>query len=233
VRVPEDIGSAPTRSVARRGTGRWFYAGLAAVLVVLIAAGFTPTFYARGAFFPVPPLRRAVAAHGVAFTIWISLFLIQPWLIALGRRRLHRRLGVLAGLVAAATVVLGVIVSIGLEQQHAGESGAETAVHLFSNLAPLAIFAGFVCAGILVRHVPEVHKRCMVLATVVLLPAATGRLFADFGVDFLNLPVYAVFAFACAVYDRLAFGRIHRVSLYGGLLLVGTDLLVSALLAMV
>ena len=63
--------------------------------------------------------------------------------------------------------------------------------------------------------------------------ACAPPLLAYFGLDALNTPVYAAFAFANAAYDRVTLGRAHPISLYGAAFLIGLDLLVSGMLLLV
>jgi hypothetical protein len=212
---------------------RRFYSGMAALLAIVIAAGFAPTFFARGAFFELPPLTSAVQLHGILGTAWVALYAVQTWLVAAERRAWHRRVGPIGAVAAVAFVASGVPVIGALEQSHVGESGATLAAHVFTNGAPLAAFAVLVAAGVGQRRVAARHKRFMQLAAVVLVPPAIGRLFGYLGVAYLNLPVYACFAFANVAYDVWSRRRPHAVSLFGATALVAIDLTTTWWLAMV
>jgi len=209
-----------------------FYFGIALVLVVLVAAGFAPTFYARDVSL-AGPLPSAVLAHGLAGTAWVLLFAAQVALVATHREAWHRRAGWLAAAVTAVFVVTGVLVTAALERSHGNEPLAWRAPHLFTNGAPLALFALLVVAGISRRSRAAQHKRLMLLAAVVLSPPAIGRLFAELGLTELNLVAYAGLAFANAGYDWLAHGRPHAISLLGATVLVATDAVTTAWLAAV
>jgi hypothetical protein len=68
-----------------------------------------------------------------------------------------------------------------------------------------------------------VHKRFMLLATIALLPAAIGRAMATlFGgaTPALFFGSVGVFVFALVLYDRRTRGRVHPVTLWGGLALM-------------
>jgi len=212
---------------------RRFYSAMAALVVVAIVAGFAPTFFARGVFFELPPLTPAVRLHGLLGTVWVALFAVQTWLVAAGRRAWHRSLGPIGVIVAVGFVASGVLVVRALEQSHGSEAGATLAAHLFTNGAPLAAFAVFVVAGVLQRHVAARHKRFMLLAAVVLLPPAVGRLFGPLGVAYLNLPVYACAAFANVAYDLWSRRGPHPVSLCGATALLAIDVATTWWLAQV
>ena len=225
------IDAGPGGATAR--ADRVFYASFAALIAAVIFAGFTPTFYARGSFFALPPLTAFQLAHGMVFTSWVLLFTAQPLLIASRRPQWHKRLGAAGAVLAPLMVATGLAVTVALERSHAPEPWPTLLVHLFTNVAPLGAFAVFVALGIRRRHTSVEHKRWMLLATVILVPPATGRLLAYFGLDALNTPVYAAFAFANAAYDRVTLGRAHPISLYGAAFLIGLDLLVSGMLLLV
>ena len=74
---------------------RWFFSALALMLLVLVAAGFAPSFYARDWFMPAVPLPPLVRVHGIIGTAWVLLFALQALLVARARVQCHRRGGVL------------------------------------------------------------------------------------------------------------------------------------------
>ena len=209
-----------------------FYSGSALVLVALVATGFATTFYVRDVSVagPLPP---PVLVHGIAGTAWVLLFAVQIALVATHRVAWHRRAGWAAAVVTVVFVASGALVIAALERSHGAEPLAWRAPHLFTNGAPLMLFALLVAAGLWQRSRAARHKRLMLLAAVVLSPPAIGRLFGQIGLTELNLVAYAALAFANAVYDWLAHGRPHAVSLLGAALLVGVDAATIAWLAAV
>jgi hypothetical protein len=207
-----------------------FYLAAALVLVALAAAGFAPTFFVRDVAV-VGPLPWPALVHGIAGTAWLLLFAAQTALIAARRAAWHRRAGWAVAAVTAAFVASGALVIGALERSHGAEPLAWRAPHLFTNAAPLTLFALLVAAGIWQRSRPDRHKRLMLLAAVVLAPPAVGRLFGQLGLAELNLAAYAALAFANAAYDWLAHGRPHTISLLGAASLVAIDAATTAWLA--
>jgi hypothetical protein len=212
---------------------RKFYPVMATVIAGLVFAGFTPSFYAREWLGGPVPLAGPVFAHGVAGTLFVLVFFVQSCLIAAGREPWHRKLGVAGALVATAFVFTGALVTLNLEQSHVGESQRVLAAHVWTNAAPIAAFALLVAAGIWQRRVPARHKRLMLLAAVVLLPPATGRLFGTLDFAWLNLPVYVCAAAANSVYDVIARGRPHALSVFPAMALVAIDVTTTLWLAAV
>jgi uncharacterized membrane protein YozB (DUF420 family) len=209
-----------------------FYFGMALVLLALLAAGFSPTFYARDVS-AMGPLPSRVLVHGLAGTAWGVLFATQVALVATRRVAWHRRAGWAAAVATVVFVVSGVLVTAALERSHGTEPLAWRAPHVFANGAPLTVFALLVTAAIWQRRHAARHKRLMLLAAVVLAPPAIGRLFGQLGLAELNLGAYAALALANAGYDWLAHGRPHLISLLGGAALVAIDAVTTAWLAAV
>jgi hypothetical protein len=210
-----------------------FYPAMATVLAMLVFAGFTPSFYARGWSSDAAPLALPVFVHGVAGTMFVLVFAVQSWLIALGRTPWHRRLGLAGVLFAALFVLSGIVVTLNLERGHVFDSARVLAAHIWTNAAPLAAFALLVSAGIWQRQVASRHKRLMLLAAVVLLPPATGRLFGPLDLAWLNLPIYVAAAAANAVYDIVTRGRPHVWSVVPAAALVAIDVTTTWWLAAV
>jgi MFS family permease len=152
-----------------------FYFGMALVLLALLAAGFSPTFYARDVS-AMGPLPSPVLVHGLAGTAWVVLFATQVALVATRRVAWHRRAGWVAAVVTVVFVVSGALVTAALERSHGTEPLTWRAPHVFTNGAPLTLFALLVAAGISQRSRPARHKRLMLLAAVVLAPPAIGRI---------------------------------------------------------
>ena len=195
---------------------RWFYSGMATLLAGVIFAGFVPTFFARGAFLDLPPLPTPALLHGIAGTLWLSLLVMQAWLVTADRRDWHRRLGVLGAALAALFVLSAGRVITYLERGHLYDSIGQLAAHSYANGAPTVAFGVLVAAGIAQRRVAARHKRFMLLAAIALLPPGTGRLFGYFGLSFLNVPVYLCVLFVNTLYDAIVYRRVHAVSWIGG-----------------
>ena len=85
---------------------RFFFVVMASAVIATVFAGFAPTFYLRSSFPQDRPMSVLLHVHGIVFSAWITVFLVQSMLIARGSRRLHRRLGWVATGIAATMVIL-------------------------------------------------------------------------------------------------------------------------------
>jgi len=73
-----------------------FFTALPVVMFAAVFVGFSQTYYLKSAF-GTPPLSWLYHVHGVAFTSWLLLLILQPALVLAGRTPLHRQLGWIAG----------------------------------------------------------------------------------------------------------------------------------------
>src|SRR5215813_457917 len=83
---------------------RLFYFAMCLAMAITVFAGFAKTFFLRPYFHP-ERLVPLLILHGVIFTSWIVLLLIQTTLIAKRQVRFHQYLGV-GGVVLAVLVAL-------------------------------------------------------------------------------------------------------------------------------
>jgi hypothetical protein len=206
---------------------RVFYTGMAVAMALTVFAGFAPTYYLRG-YFGAPvtvsgstTLSPLAHLHGVVFTAWVVLFLVQTGLVASRRVAVHRRLGVAGVALAATMVVVGISTAIVGAANGGGPPGIDPLAFLLVPIADMVLFAGFVTAAVLKRREREAHKRLMLLAYVSIIAAAIARLPGVLPLGplvFFGLSL--IFVAAGVVYDRLSRRRIHPVYLWGGAVLV-------------
>ncbi len=76
----------------RRRVERWFYPGIATLMLVTAIAGFVPAALSPAGRHG--PLSLLAGIHGAVFFSWLLLFVIQTLLIKSKRLKWHRRLGV-------------------------------------------------------------------------------------------------------------------------------------------
>jgi uncharacterized membrane protein YozB (DUF420 family) len=165
---------------------RRFFAVMAVVVLAVVFVGFANTYYlwpltrathtASGALIPSP---RSILAHvhAVVFSGWILLFLTQVSLVAAGRARLHRRLGLAAAWMIPVMVLTGLFTAV-----HGARNGwnpggpfPDSLSFMVAGFRDLTIFLILTAAGLAWRRRPDVHKRLMLLGTMggLLWPAIT------------------------------------------------------------
>jgi hypothetical protein len=201
-----------------------FYPVIAVVFAVVVFAGFARTFYLRY-WFDVRPMTLLMFLHGLVFTAWMALFIVQTRLIAANRVATHMKVGI-AGLVLAMLVfALGLAtVVMSAAESRPRPMGMASYQFVFVPFFIITTFAGLVTAAAVLRRRSHLHKRLMMLAMITVLPPATARLIQLFegGTNFLALQTSftAVFVICCVLYDWFKFRVLHPVYIIGGTLLV-------------
>ncbi len=216
--------SAVPRGDTRHRRWRWFFVGMSTALLAIVVAGFARTFFLREYLGTahLPPGLQALPLHlylhGTVLTAWFLLFFAQTVLVASHRIRLHRRLGVAGAALAALLVVVAVIVTIRSVPRSPsnGTSLADLPVVFGSSLGFLVSFSLLVAMGIHFRRRSETHKRLMFLASFSIIGPAVGRLPNVF--PGVGLVVLLSVWIALIVYDLISNRRVHRATIWGGLL---------------
>jgi hypothetical protein len=208
---------------------------MAAAAAVTVFIGFARTYYLKR-FFPMPSLPWLFHIHGALFTAWMALLVLQASLVASRRTALHRRVGVIGLSLVVAMLVTGSLAAIAAARGHGPMSAAAARGELtrigpglppleamIVPLTTMVLFGVFAGAGLFYRKRSDLHKRFMALATIAMLPAAIGRAIAAlFGVanPALFFGSTGLFVLAIVMYDRRTRGRVHPVTLWGGLALM-------------
>lgn len=209
---------------------------LAAILTPLIVlAGFARTYYLKP-FFNTPDLAgRIVHLHGIVMTAWVVLFITQISLVATRRTKIHQRLGVLGGVLAALVVIVGVLTALYAAARGASP-GPPALSFLIIPLGDMLIFSILIGLALYYRRKLDVHKRLMLLAAINLLTPAIARIPFNFIINGGPLVFFGLTdlcLLACVAFDTFKHRRLHPVFLWGTvfviamqplrLLLAGTD----------
>jgi hypothetical protein len=123
-----------------------------------------------------------VHVHGFALFSWAVLLIVQPWLIASGRTRIHRRLGkasyVLAPVIVVSTVLLA------RYRIHASTPGFEQLYFLWIQAGLMVLFAVSYAQAIRWRHSPPLHARYMACTALTMVDPILARvMFFHAGID--------------------------------------------------
>jgi hypothetical protein len=174
----------------------------------------------------LPPV---VHLHGVTFISWMTLLMVQTWLINVKNVPLHRSLGTFGIALGTAVLFTGMLITaLGMS------SGPPTAPFYYDLFyLSLAALGGFgILFTLAIRHVrdPENHRRLILFATIPLLPPGINRTYQVLGqLDYP--PVLATYltmaamAAALVVHDYRANGRLSFASKVGGAIVFGQQLL--------
>ena len=211
---------------------RWIFVFMAAWFIAIVLAGFIPDSLAKIAAVEAgqrPPFPLVLHMHAVLMGSFLLLLLAQTTLVATGRCDLHRRLGLVSLVVVPALVIVGFILVP--TTYHGLWNAAQTAppearapleqgLHIWENIMLLQIRIGilfplFLIIALKARGVNAgLHKRMMILATAVTLPAGIDRipwLPKTFPESAMSADLYTLLAVSpMFIWDVTRNGYVHR-----------------------
>lgn len=160
---------------------RLFYSAAGAIFLVLVVLGFQ--HYIVGGTHPdgspiAPSMLVIVVLHSSAIFAWFVLFFTQSLLIAIKNRRLHMKLGWSVLVIASLIAVTGPLVATRSLQVNPSQVVFDWPSRQFLLImyAEIALYATFVTIGVLSRKRPRIHRPMMLMASLVILTGATGRI---------------------------------------------------------
>lgn len=211
----EASGTAFKRRAPRKLHG--YFVGFTLVFAAIVLLGFSRTFFvpvARGTF--SKPL--VVHVHGAFFFTWTALLVMQAWLAATKRLRLHRKVGSFAGWLVLPMLALGTIVAARdtVHDFRAGDGDAALSF-FYGELADLAMFGLLAGGAMLLRNKPDYHKRWVLLGSLGLIGAAIGRI-PEISAYFLY--IYLGLIASVAAYDFASRRAIHPATVIGATVLL-------------
>jgi hypothetical protein len=213
---------AATPRMPGRVNDRRLYILAAIVTPLIVLAGFARTYYLKP-FFNTPDLPgRIVELHGIVMTAWVLLFITQVSLVATRRTRVHQRLGIAGGVLAALVVVVGVLTAL-FAAARGATPGPPALVFLVVPLGDMLVFSVLIGLALYFRRKLQVHKRLMLLAAINLLTPAIARIPLSFIANggplaFFGLTDLCLLGFVA--YDTFKHRRLHPVFLWGSIFII-------------
>jgi hypothetical protein len=211
---------------------RWIYVFTAASFIVICLAGFIPSSIEKIAAVQAgarPPFPLVLHMHAVLMGAFLLLLLAQTTLVATGRCALHMKLGLTSVLLVPAIVVVGFLLAIsnyhgiaGLAQSAPAEARAplQDLLLFLDNILLLQMKVGILfpllfAIGLAYRgRDAGMHKRMMILAPAMALPAGIDRIAwlpttlpaSPIATDFYTLLAIS----PMLVWDLVRNGSLHR-----------------------
>ena len=153
----------------------YFFTSIAAMMLVLVVAGFGPSYYFAGAFrAPLPSM--IIHLHGAVFSGWMVLLITQIWLASSGRVAIHKRLGMAGMVMTAVMLVLGVLAATDSLARPPRVAGRDQLAFYAIPLVSVGAFAALMYFAFRQRRNSQTHKRIVLVANVALMTAAIARL---------------------------------------------------------
>ncbi len=211
---------------------RWIYVITVSLFILLVLLGFIPDSLTKIAAVNAgerPPFPLIMHVHAVLMGTFLVLLWTQTFLMPTGRGALHRKLGIASFIVAPTMVVAGFLLAhtMYLYGWHA-MLAAPASLHdelvrriqgrdniLLVQLRVGILFSVFLLIGLRARRVDfGLHKRMMILATAMALPAGIDRILwlpTTFPNSFLASDLYTLLAVApMFAWDVYRNRRVHR-----------------------
>lgn len=213
---------AATPRMPARVNDRRLYILAAIVTPLIVLAGFARTYYLKP-FFGTPDLpSRIVHLHGIVMTAWVLLFITQVSLVATRRTRVHQRLGIAGGVLAALVVIVGILTAL-LAAARGQSPGPPALAFLVVPLGDMLIFSVLIGLALYFRRKLPVHKRLMLLAAINLLTPAIARIPLSFITNggplaFFGLTDLVLLGFVAD--DTVKHRRLHPVFLWGSIFII-------------
>ena len=211
---------------------RWIFVFMAAWFIAIVLAGFIPSSLTKIEMVRAglrPPFPLIMHLHALLMGSFLLLLLAQTWLVATDRLAFHMRLGLLSLLLAPAIVVVGFMLAPTMynELLQALQTAPpelreriETRLLHSENIKLLQIRVGilfplFLAIALRARgRNAGIHKRMMILATAMPLPAGIDRipwLPHSFPGSALSADLYVLLAVSpMFLWDVIRNGRVHR-----------------------
>jgi len=143
------------------------------LMAFFVFGGFSMTYWypmAAGTFPPAPPV---VHFHGLVYSSWMILLVVQALLVNVRSVALHRSLGMFGIALATMVIVMGSLITI------LGASGSSgNAAHgIYLGITAVTGFGLLFTLAMRNTRKPDIHRRLILLAMLPILPPGIHRLY--------------------------------------------------------
>lgn len=209
-----------------------FYFWMTLLMAFFVFGGFSMTYWypmAAGTFPPAPPV---VHLHGLVYSSWMILLVVQSLLVNVRNVALHRSLGMFGIALATAVIFMGALITL-LGASNSSGSGAAHGIYL----GVMAVTGFGILFTLAIRNTrrPDVHRRLILLAMLPILPPGIHRLYmVPLGLQ--AFPVVAMYitldamALAIIVHEWRRTGAINKYTWIGTGWIVMQQLLHAAII---
>jgi len=207
----------------RKASERKFYSRMALFLVLVVLLGFAPSFYLRGIVpsypRPNPTLPPWVIFHGLVFTSWMALIVVQTQLISARKQAVHMQLGKLGMLFAILMIPVMYLTAVWQVARANQPPFTDPLTWTIVPLASIIPFAILVWNGWEKRRDVQTHKRLMLSAAIlVVMGPSLGRLPIApptvVGFTIQMLVGFLLFV-PLILWDRRTVGQLHPATKFG------------------
>ncbi|MBS1752831.1 MAG: hypothetical protein KF741_11435 [Ferruginibacter sp.] len=207
-----------------------FFTAIAMIGIIAILVGFSKTF-----IIPLVSGTKTwpltIYAHAFFVFGWVIIFLTQSLLIQNKKYKIHIFIGRWAAFIAVGAAISIIPASLFQIERELKEGLGQTAISsIVGSLASASMFLILVTLGILNRKRPQVHKRFMLLATILLIWPAWFRWRHYFpSVERPDIWFAVVLSdsliLVAFIWDWLKNKYIHPALFYGGLFIIAENVM--------
>lgn len=166
---------ARSTTMRSRTTTR-IYVPIGLVCLIITLLGFWPVYFGpllAGIPHPLP----IIHLHAAVFVGWLLLVIVQASLAATGRIALHMKVGNFGMAWGLVLLLVGWATAFSVFGDRVQAGDLELARNrLVAPLTDLLVFAPVLAAAWIYRRKPEIHKRLIIVASIILLSAAVHRM---------------------------------------------------------
>ena len=170
--------TASQTSTFPRWVAKYFYFAMSLLIAVIVVYAFSHTVGQR-LIHAVPRRPVLLWVHGIIFSAWVAVYILQSALVRIRKVQLHRTLGWAGAAVGASVVLVGFWVPVVMARFDIANSlRTADGARAFLAIPFLDMVTFTICFGLAVvwRKKPELHRRLMLVATCALTAAAFGRI---------------------------------------------------------
>jgi uncharacterized membrane protein YozB (DUF420 family) len=199
---------------------------MAAFMLLIVLVGFSKSFFFRPLFSEMKNVSTELFfyGHGLVFTFWFILLLIQPYLIQSENFKWHKRLGGLGAIIALFMLGTGILAGFITAARSESFQGTEAGPieFLMIPISGVCIFFILIAFAFSFRKKGQYHKRLMLLGSIVLLDAPLRRLpfdqliFSWPATYFTGDMIVLFMVFPIIAWDIFSIGRLHHATIFGG-----------------
>lgn len=208
-----------------------FFTATALWYLITVFWGFAPSFYLSTYFEYDEPLPTHLVIHGVVYTVWTLLYIVQVFLVRYKNFKLHMALGIFGLCVMVIMIPAGIFPSI-----YKYAVGTTTITGAGHNV--FRLFSAYILFAFAFRYRKKafVHKRLMLGCMVMLMSAATFRILMDLNLAHSQvlykgiqiLPAIALFIFDLFNYKRAVLIDLISIAAVLGIYFFASDFWLSS-----
>jgi len=195
-----------------------FFVGMSLLLLATVLVGFAKSYF-LGGLMRAPLPNKLIHLHAVFFSCWIILLIAQASFISTRHFNLHRQVGLLGFGLACGMIVIGVMAATDTMTRIKMFGSFDMRTFYAVPMFDILVFAVLIFFAYRWRHDPATHKRLILIASITIVDAATGRspLTKITQLPYLNNIFTQFYTLLVAAFDLWYLKRIHRATLVAGL----------------